>query len=105
MRRALAFLAFALAPVLAATAFAQGSAGGERPACVRATGSARWAAAGYNHSVTVENACDYAVRCEVSTDVNPTVQTVALPAGASRTVTTFLDAPGSGFVPRVDCTR
>jgi len=55
--------------------------------------------------VTVANGCDYAVHCTVSTDVNPAPVTLDLDPGASRTVTTFLDAPGSGFVPNVACAR
>lgn len=88
-----------------AFAGAQSGSTGERPECVTVSGSARWNAAGYNHSVTVTNGCEYAVHCTVSTDVNPTPISVDLDAGASRTVTTFLDAPGSGFIPNVGCSR
>ena len=94
-----------LASLVAAVALAQGAATGERSECVTVTGSSRWNAAGYNHSVTVTNGCDYTVHCSVSTNVNPVAVSVDLDAGQSRSVTTFLDAPGSGFTPHVDCSR
>jgi hypothetical protein len=89
---------------LASVALAQ-SVSGERPACVEARASSRWNAGGYNHNVTVTNACDYVVRCTVSTDVSPMPQSMELAAGEERFVTTYLDNPAAGFVATVDCTR
>ena len=102
---ALLVLVLAAAATLAGVALAQSGSTGDRPDCVTVTGSARWNAAGYNHSVNVVNGCDYAVHCTVATDVSPVAVSVDLDAGASRSVTTFLDAPGSGFVPNVACSR
>lgn len=58
---------------------------------------------GYRHVVVIKNGCKKPATCKVSTDVNPEVQTVAVPAGATVDVVTFLEAPAPAFVPTVSC--
>lgn len=70
--------------------------------CIAYWGEARYVV-GYNHIVHIVNGCDRDATCDVSTDVNPNVQTVAVPRGTHVAVTTFLGAPTSRFVPRVEC--
>jgi hypothetical protein len=90
--------------VFVAGAAAQ-SVSGDRPTCVHASAASRWNAGGYNHNVTVTNGCDYAVRCTVSTDVNPSPQGLDLAAGEERFLTTWFDAPAPAFVATVTCAR
>ncbi len=58
---------------------------------------------GFRHSIHVTNGCSYAVDCHVFSDVNPAVQNVHLAPGAATDVVTHMAAPGSGFVPHVEC--
>ena len=58
---------------------------------------------GYRHVVIVRNSCKKTMSCDVSSDVNPEVQTVNVPAGETREVVTFLEAPGYAFVAKVSC--
>jgi hypothetical protein len=89
-------IALVLLPI---TALAQ-----QQPECVRFEGTARWGADGYNHIVRIENNCARAASCSVSTDVNPQVQVVNVPAGQSIEIVTFLGSPASRFTPNVVCT-
>jgi hypothetical protein len=78
---------------------------GPKPAgdCVKVTSEARYAAYGYDHIVTLENTCDGAMRCEVSTDVNPTPATVELAKGETKSVLTFRGSPASEFKAKAEC--
>jgi len=58
---------------------------------------------GYRHVVIVRNGCKKTMSCDVSTDVNPDVTNVSVPAGETREVVTFLEAPGAGFTAKVSC--
>lgn len=89
-------LALVLLPL---TALAQ-----QQPECIRFEGYARWGADAYNHIVRVENACTRAATCNVSTNVNPQVQVVRVPAGQTVEVVTFIGSPASQFTPNVSCT-
>jgi hypothetical protein len=77
---------------------------GARPACVTVAFSAPYRGVGYNHVVSVHNACAQVASCTVSTDVNPSPQAVTVPAGATQDVTTFIGSPARVFVPTVACT-
>jgi hypothetical protein len=72
-------------------------------ACVTAWPEARFRGLAYNHIVHVKNACEQAVACQVSTDVNPSPTAVTVPAGGESEVTTFLGSPARVFTPRVTC--
>jgi hypothetical protein len=76
---------------------------GDRPDCVTASGVVRPDGIGYRHFVHVANACDFAVDCRISTDVNPQVQNVHVEPGGQTDVMTFLSSPARTFVARVEC--
>src|SRR5687768_1456662 len=83
------------------------AADGERgPApgnCVKVSTEARYAAYAYDHVVTLESGCDQAMRCEVSTDVNPTPTTVELARGETKSVLTYRGSPAREFKANVEC--
>lgn len=85
---------------IAATA---SEASGGVPACIGVRSEARWVPYGYNHVVVIEDRCPSDASCVVSTDVNPTPQTVTVKAGTSVEVLTFAGSPASRFVAKVDC--
>ncbi|MBX3271732.1 MAG: hypothetical protein KF729_15805 [Sandaracinaceae bacterium] len=99
MRRAYWLAGVGLALSLPALVLAQV----EVPDCVTVRGEARWAAMGYNHVVVVQNGCASRARCQVSTNVNPEVVRLEVPARETREVVTFLESPASEFTPRVRC--
>ena len=72
--------------------------------CVKVSSEARYVAYGYDHVVTLENTCEKAMRCEVSTDVNPTPATVELATGETKSVLTYRGSPASEFKAKADCT-
>lgn len=74
-----------------------------KPECVTVVGSARWAAAGYNHWVIVTNRCERRVTCQVATDVSPQPTRVEVEPDRTQEVLTFRDSPASEFTPRVTC--
>lgn len=76
---------------------------GDRPACVEAEAIARWAASAYNHWVRVDNRCERAVRCDVSSSVNPEPQRVTVAAGEQTEVMTYRGSPAREFTARVSC--
>lgn len=100
MRRLLLVLSVLALPLVA---LAQTRVVGERPDCVHATAIARYGAMAYDHWVHVENTCPSAVRCTVSTDVNPTPTAIELDPGQSRDVATFHGSPATAFVATVEC--
>lgn len=79
-------------------------AGGNRPACVRAAGEARYRVVGYDHWVKVENTCERRAHCQVWTDVNPTRVEVRLAPTESTELITFRESPARVFRPTVECT-
>ncbi len=94
----------------AAASRAEGSDGGAGgggtravPACVQVATESRYVPYGYSHIVSIKNGCTRNVACTVFTDVNPEKQTVDVPAGTTRDVTTFLSSPSSTFVANVSC--
>ena len=73
------------------------------PACIHSRGEARARALGYDHVVTIENACDKAATCTVSTDVAPDPITAKVDAKKTVELTTFRGSPASTFKPKVSC--
>lgn len=73
------------------------------PACIRSRGEARARAVGYDHVVTIENGCDRAAACAVSTDVAPEPIHATVEAKQTVELTTFRNSPASVFKPRVEC--
>jgi hypothetical protein len=105
--RTIAFIASAL--VVAAALTAAGGRplpadSGTAAGCVLWQTEARWVGMGYNHLVHLHNTCSEAMRCEVSTDVNPEVTVVHLDPEEKETVTTFMGSPASEFEAYVECT-
>ncbi|HJL16913.1 MAG TPA: hypothetical protein RMH99_14710 [Sandaracinaceae bacterium LLY-WYZ-13_1] len=74
------------------------------PDCVTVRADARWNAYGYDHWLRVENGCERAVRCELSTDVNPEVHRVEIAPGEHVERLTYRGSPAREFEPRVRCT-
>lgn len=72
--------------------------------CVQWHGEVRARAYGYDHFVVLTSSCKKPATCAVSTDVAPEVLTVAVGAGESKEVATFLGSPASEFHPQVSCT-
>ena len=98
-----------LAAVVAmlATAWAGAGAGFTADAgtsCVAHRGEARSNGYGYRHVVVLTSSCAKVADCDVSSDVNPTVQKVVIDPKAVVEVVTFFDSPASTFVPKVACT-
>jgi hypothetical protein len=71
--------------------------------CVKWRGEARSNGYGYKHVVVIDNGCKKPATCTVSTDVNPTPQTVTVAPQSTEEVVTFFDSPASAFVPNVTC--
>lgn len=99
MRRSISAIALCFALALPAIGLAQNDV----PSCVTVRGQSRWGAGAYNHVVTVRNACERTVRCQVATSVNPRATEVSVRAGESAEVVTFLGSPAREFTPRVSC--
>ena len=99
--------ASALIACLACAPAIAGADDGERapkPAtCVKVHTEARYVPYGYDHIVELENTCDKAMVCDVSTDVNPTPTTVELAAGETKSTLTYRGSPASEFKAQVDC--
>jgi hypothetical protein len=60
---------------------------------------------GFDHLVHLRNGCEHAVRCEISTDVNPELAIVGLLPGSEKTVNTLRSSPARVFRPWVRCQR
>lgn len=75
----------------------------ELPACVQARAFARYGAYGYDHIVTIDNACDRAAACVVSTNVNPDSIDVRVEPGTRESVMTFRGSPARQFTANVRC--
>ena len=59
----------------------------------------------YDHVVHVQNACQTAITCDVSTDANPNPIRIGVPATEGREVVTARGTAVRKFEPRVDCRR
>lgn len=71
--------------------------------CVKVSSEARYSAYAYDHIVTLDNTCDTAMRCEVSSDVNPTPASVDLAKGETKSVLTYRGSPSREFKAQVAC--
>jgi len=100
MKRPTSLLAAAALALLALAAHAQPKPG---PGCIKSRGEARARALGYDHVVVIENGCDRAADCVVSTDVAPEPITATVEARKTVELTTFRGSPASVFTPKVSC--
>jgi hypothetical protein len=71
--------------------------------CVTWYGEPRSTGYGYRHVVVLKSACKVKKTCDVSTDVNPEIQTVAIAPNETKEVVTFVEATVPAFTPRVNC--
>jgi len=77
----------------------------EAPAgCIDVRSEARYRNYGYDHIVVLESRCSQKARCEVSTDVNPALETLSMPPSERAEVLTFRGSPARQFFARVRCT-
>ena len=58
---------------------------------------------GYEHHVHVHNGCDKAVRCEVTTNSNPEINTITLSAGDNKDVVMSRGSPASEVTAETKC--
>ena len=97
----------ALAAFVASAALLAPASRADKPVaatCVQWHGEVRARAYGYDHFVVLASGCKQAATCAVTTDVAPEVVRVAVAAGESKEVATFLGSPASVFHPSVSCT-
>ena len=92
--------------LLSLAAFSPGRAQAERktPPCIRFSGHVVATAVGYNHVVAIENSCDGAALCTVSTDVAPDPIQATVPTKQRIELVTFRGSPSYTFTPKVECT-
>jgi|LNFM01.1.fsa_nt_gb hypothetical protein len=106
VRRSL-LLAFALALMGAISSAQQAPAparvAGNRPDCVSVGAQAVFNGSGYNHLVTISNACPASVTCQVTTNINPQATSVTVARSSSETINTYFNAAGYGFSATVHC--
>ena len=74
-----------------------------RAACVSSAPYTRPGGYGFNHVVALDNHCEVAMRCIVTTDVSPQPVEVTIARGEKKDVTTFMASPSRTFLPSVDC--
>lgn len=73
------------------------------PVCVDYRAEARHSGVGYDHWVHISNQCDHAVRCVVSTNVNPDQLALRVASKATETVLTWRGSPASEFTVTMSC--
>jgi hypothetical protein len=73
------------------------------PDCVQVSAQAVYRNYGYDHLVSIANACQESVMCVVSTNVNPEPQRVEVAPKERADVLTFRGSPSRAFVPKVAC--
>ncbi|HVU02901.1 MAG TPA: hypothetical protein VHE30_14175 [Polyangiaceae bacterium] len=97
-------VAFTLGGVaLSVAALAAPSGKTSFPECLTVWGEARYRNYGYDHIVHLDNRCDSAAVCEVSTNVNPVPERAVVPPKQAVEVLTFRGSPSRDFVPKADC--
>ncbi len=75
----------------------------EFPPCIDVKAQARQNGIAFDHVVTIANGCDRDASCQVTTDLNPELIAVEVPAGETRDVITFRSSPSHEFHARVRC--
>ena len=104
MRRLLALVALLAlgAPLVGMTPWGA-EPSGSLPTCVHVTLSAPYRGIGYDHIVTIQNACLPTADCVVTTDVNPSPINVSVPRGETMDVLTWRGSPARQFQADVTC--
>ncbi|HJK94193.1 MAG TPA: hypothetical protein RMH85_00275 [Polyangiaceae bacterium LLY-WYZ-15_(1-7)] len=75
------------------------------PSCVEVSKEAPYQAYGYTHIVVVENSCDYPVKCDIATNVDPEPVERRVDASETERVATRRGSPAREFQTRVTCRR
>jgi hypothetical protein len=75
----------------------------EEPECIRYWAEARYRYPGYDHVVTVDNACVARAYCQVSTNVDPDPVLVVVEPASHAEVLVRRGSPSADFTPRVVC--
>ena len=98
---------FAAVFVLTAAGPALGEEGGhEVKNCYSVHGEARYGAFAYKHVVIVTNRCEFALQCEVWTDVDPTPrQSVSVEPKGTAEVLTRNNSPARSFKAFAECKK
>ena len=78
-------------------------AGSPMPVCIRVSSDSRYRNGGYDHIVAIDNRCERAASCEVTTNVNPDTIRVRVGARSAVEVLTFRGSPAYAFTARVRC--
>lgn len=96
-------VAFGVALALLAASVPLAASKSSHPECIGVWGEARYRNYGYDHIVHVANRCAAPALCDVSTDLNPTVQHVSIPPNEEVEVLTFRGSPSRDFVVKAEC--
>lgn len=75
------------------------------PKCVDVRTFSRYGALGYDHVVEIENRCDKAVLCLITTNANPEAARLEVKPGETGSVVTFRGSPAREFEADVTCER
>ncbi len=78
---------------------------GGQVTCVQWKSEVRYSGYGYDHLVHLDNQCDHAVTCHVTTDVNPEGVKESLKPKAKATVLTMRGSPAREFKAKVSCQK
>ena len=71
--------------------------------CVYVRAEAPYRGSGYDHLVHLDNHCDKAAACHVSSDVNPDGEDTTVPPKSQTTVLLWRGSPASTFKAKVTC--
>ena len=92
-----------LSTFVAAQAMPYGEPTAGPPTCVEVRAEVRYGSMGYDHIVHLNNICEHAQICTVTTSVNPDPIEAAVPGHREIEVVTFRGSPAREFVPHVVC--
>jgi hypothetical protein len=96
-------LARAAVVLLAVSAPASSALADKTPSCIKWWGQTVQTAVGNNHVVYIENSCDRAASCNVSTDVAPDPIQASVQPKQRTELVTFRGSPAFTFKPKVEC--
>jgi hypothetical protein len=96
-------LALAALAVLAALALASSAQADKTPACVHWWPQTVAMGIGYNHVVGIDNTCERAAVCTISTNIAPDPIQATVGSKERVELTTFRGSPSRVFQARVDC--
>jgi hypothetical protein len=74
-----------------------------KPKCIDVKTWAKYDFPGWDQMVTLASTCPSDAHCDVTTSTNPDAISIAVPAGQSVDVRTWMSSPGKDFTATVDC--